>query len=76
MEGEPLREVVNPKIPDYLGDLNAMHKAEKCLYTKHPDLWSDYIVAVEMITGSLSALHATAPQRAEAFLRTLNLWKP
>lgn len=61
-------------LPYYTGCLNASHEMEKWLYTNHPDLWSDYIVAVEMITGSLSALHATAPQRCEALLKALNQW--
>ena len=40
--------------PNYHGDLNAMHEAEK--------------VIAEMV-------HATARQRAEAFLRTIGKWK-
>ena len=40
--------------PDYCGDLNEMHEAEK--------------VIAEMV-------HATARQRAEAFLRTIGKWK-
>ena len=63
-------------LPDYCNDLNAMHAAEKWLFQNHGDLWSHYITAIERITGSLSSIHATAPQRAEALLRTLNLWKP
>lgn len=69
---------LNSDIPDYLNDLNAMHEAEQvltgvgrlpayrrklaCMFTDHPD------------DGYPHAIHANAAQRAEAFLRTLNLW--
>jgi hypothetical protein len=64
-----------PWLPDYLNDLNAMHGAERWIFTNHPDIWSDYVREVQRKTGSLSSIHATAAQRAEALLRTLNLWK-
>ena len=54
-------------VPDYLTDLNAMHEAENWLRTKGV-VWVDY----ENRIGKC----ASAAQRAEAFLRTLNLWKP
>ena len=65
-------------LPDYLNDLNAMHEAEKTLndeqrkvYTAHlhPKILHHYLEADFLVC------HATATQRAEAFLRTLNLWK-
>ncbi len=64
-------------IPDYLHDLNAMHEAEKILNTpihmqKHA--WNNYKGILEDVTKG-SSFHATAVQRAEAFLKTLNLWK-
>lgn len=63
--------------PDYLNDLNAMHEAEKVLLDngainsqrRQYDGWLWGITAGRTIS-------ATAAQRAEAFLRTLNLWKP
>lgn len=68
------------KVPDYLNDLNAIHKAEQII----PDgKWKGYVNALrneflEITNGStaLGAYQATATQRAEAFLRTLNLWTP
>jgi hypothetical protein len=63
-------------LPDYLNDLNAMHEAEKVLtreqqrtYTKllHPE-------HINHLSADWCVLHATAAQRAEAFLKTLNLW--
>ena len=68
-------------VPDYLNDLNAMHEAEKMLneaqqitYTK---LLSNNQFAVDgEITkrACWESLHATATQRAEAFLRTIEKW--
>ena len=52
-------------MPDYLNDLNAMHEAEKVL---NDHQWDDYICQLGHAMG------ATAAQRAEAFLKTLNLW--
>jgi hypothetical protein len=66
-------------IPDYLNDLNAMHEAEKtCIIgvAKEPldtlfrlNLWN-------VLEGTeTDPIHANAQQRAEAFLKTLGLWK-
>jgi hypothetical protein len=60
-------------LPNYLNDLNAMHEAEKALdpTRQQEDYW-DFIFS---ITGSgFEMCHATASQKAEAFLRTLDLW--
>lgn len=73
-----------PPIPDYVHDLNAMHEAEKVLLTtERYDYYKWAIAKVvypEVIDLDISMLStevvcATARQRAEAFLRTLNLWK-
>jgi hypothetical protein len=84
--------VLEPHLPDYLGDLNAMHEAEKVLtdeqYTKFEDTVWELITRdgkwcnVPTAAGGLVALPAvrsrmtspTAAQRAEAFLKTLELW--
>ncbi len=55
--------------PDYLNDLNAMHEAEKVLMIHHPVSTDDGMKCALVV-------HATASQRAEAFLRTLNLYIP
>lgn len=69
------------EIPDYLNDLNAMHEAEKVL---EPDLFGKYCLTLQKITSyenwfevenRFHLIHATASQRAEAFLKTLGLWK-
>lgn len=66
--------------PDYTSDLNAMHEAEKVLTS--PQV-TKYTHELRYITRSVEELfdqelavinHATAAQRAEAFLKTLNLW--
>ena len=61
-------------VPDYLTDLNAMHEAEKILTHEQR---ADYTWQLANIctAGSLNdIISATASQRAEAFLKTLNLW--
>ncbi len=62
---------------DYLNDLNAMHEAEKVLTDEQR---VEYVS--RQLWGIVPDKHrfahyffATAAQRAEAFLKTLNLWK-
>lgn len=73
--------------PDYLNDLNAMHRAEKVLTEGQFQIYLDWLDVScggelelsAMIDGpafGFGLIHATAAQRAEAFLRTLNLWNP
>lgn len=59
-------------IPDYLNDLNAMHEAEKVkiIGTEYE---SDYCM---YLYENAHQCFATSAQRAEALLKTLNLWKP
>ena len=62
-------------LPDYCNDLNAMHEAEKVL-EKMPEKRITYAHHLMNATcREWAAFHATAAQRAKAFLRTLNLWK-
>ena len=59
-------------LPNYPSDLNAMHEAEKILNTNQA---ADYCELLRpIICGCWRLVHATAAQRAEAFLRTLKLW--
>ena len=65
-----------PCCPAYLTDLNAMHEAEKVLTEEQ---WPGYILTLNRIMNftednDVWTCHATAAHRAEAFLRTLNLW--
>ncbi len=69
-------------VPDYLNDLNAMHKAERVLSEKEQ---RDYCfrLLLALVDGSVTNdlndhfifLHATAAQRAEALLKTIGKWE-
>lgn len=68
-------------IPDYLNDLNAMHEAEKTLTPEQRDIYYDYLSDISAqynqgvrVDDAWGTYHATAPQRAEAFLRTVVKW--
>lgn len=77
-------------IPDYLNDLNAMHEAVMSMDDDNRKAFRrelQYLIAPQTRPGPVSGIklmsmdsydqwfHATAAQRAEAFLKTLNLWK-
>lgn len=70
---------VDNHLPDYLADLNACHEMEKALTLGQCVIYNRWLECFEN-TDITSAgcvrwnFHATAPQRCEAFLRTLNLW--
>ena len=70
-------------IPDYLNDLNAIHEAvatiphgikreEYILRLCGGDKWRSYDMG---ILDAVYAESATAAQRCEAFLKTLDLWE-
>jgi hypothetical protein len=61
-------------LPDFLNNLNAMHEAEKLLRAKD-ELWGEYCGHLVKNGSWFNAVDATAAQRAEAFLKTLNLWE-
>lgn len=64
-------------VPDYPNDLNAMHEAWKRLSYSQKATYFDamlLIVQVDGVVDPYTMIHVTAAQRAEAFLRTLNLW--
>lgn len=63
-------------LADYLNDLNAMHEAEKTLDQMQARLYADHLAesAQDGAWASCHMWHQSAAQRAEAFLRTLNLW--
>ena len=65
--------VIIRTVPDYLNDLNAMHEAEKLLDRLQ---WVIYGRRLQSACDTTITwpIHAPAAQRAEAFLRTLNLW--
>jgi hypothetical protein len=57
-------------IPDYCNDLNSMHEAERTIL----DINDGYGWELSH-TECFTVWHATARQRAEAFLRTLGKWE-
>lgn len=59
------------KIPDYCNDLNAMHEAQKMMNSEQ---WVAYGKELSRLKV-FPMVHATARQRAEAFLRTLGKWE-
>jgi hypothetical protein len=65
-------------LPDYCNDLNAMHDAEKVLIGDEPEnseLWCDFQTNLVIACPAYLSYHATASQRAEAFLRTIGKWE-
>ena len=69
-------------IPDYLNDLNAMHKAEQVMTPAQCVIYAERLSSFKCmhveqpIEGPQSFMWgATAAQRAEAFLRTLGKWE-
>lgn len=81
-------KIISPsdELPDFLNDLNACHEMEKVLTMDQMRIYQDklcwwvnhYIYKDQTRSGPAQhfdwVIHATAAQRAEAFLRTLNLW--
>lgn len=72
VSSEPCLQPDIGALPDYLNDLNAMHGAEKVLTSE--SLWPKYLGYLSEGVGCGYLTHATAAQRAEAFLKTLKLW--
>jgi hypothetical protein len=75
--------VTHNSIPDYIGDLNAMHEAEKVLtqdqmidYSRHVGkLVTSHLPASRAAWMDFKLINSTAAQRAEAFLRTIGKWE-
>lgn len=77
--GKEFREV-----PNFYGDLNACHEMEKSLKdTPVYNFWYGYFQHLSCVCGNSSnnnirlyrCITATAPQRCEAFLRTVGKWQ-
>jgi len=68
------------EVPDYLNDLDAMHEAENMLTLEQHSYYRENLAMVVGFTdisptGGRAYVSATASQRAEAFLRTLDRWE-
>ena len=61
---------------DPLEDLNVMHEIEKMLLLPGipATLWERYDNLLFIICGGFAHVHATASQRAEAFLKAIGKW--
>lgn len=84
--GTPQRIHDQHEVLDYTKSLDAMHEAEKILT---PEQYAAYINMLDECSAELNLsemassqpeflfwiLHSPADRRAEAFLRTLNLWE-
>lgn len=73
--GSNSREGLASGSPDYLSDLNAMHEAVKTLDFDGQASWQRWLLeAVNDAELWCPLANASAPQRAEAFLRSKKLW--
>lgn len=63
-------------IPNYHSSLDACHEMEKALkFGQQYACWEMVLYLLPEGASEFDVLHATAAQRCEAFLRTLNLWE-
>lgn len=76
--GKPPGKIGLKHIEDYCNDLNAMHEAEKVLGKKLSE-YGNQLCEMTIVSKDdfpeCYIWHATARQRAEAFLRTLGKWE-
>lgn len=65
------------EIPYYTKNLNEMHNAENTLTLEQSSLYTDELIKINANDKDCiyPAWHCNAAQRAEAFLKALNLWK-
>lgn len=79
--GMPPGKNYEAPLPDYLHDLNAMHRVEHKLDELQRQAYVTFLTSRmwlpdgDITTGAcFQALHADAAQRAEALLRTIGKW--
>ena len=60
------------ELPNYLNDFDAMNEAEKVLTPEQEEQMNDLLW--DMMEGRKFLWRSTATQRAEAFLKSLDLW--
>ena len=78
MYGERPEDGCYMPLPDYLNDLNACHKMEDNIVGSGlagSSVDVKYHKQLAAICSTRPIWNATAAQRAEAFLKTLSLWK-
>ena len=74
-KGTPSETTVRVTLPDYLNDLNAMHKAENVLPAGKWTRYCQYLAEFGQGSVRFVSVHSNAAQRAEAFLRTIGKWE-
>ena len=62
-------------IPNYPGDLNAMHEAERRMRNGDWTRYCQYLAEYGGGTVRFVSVHASAQNRAKALLKTLGLWE-
>ena len=68
------------ELPDYLNDLNSMHAAEKTMRFSTRQTYLQRLAEVmskgldRCVIAPCELAFATAPERAEAFLKTIGKW--
>lgn len=72
-DGRIASATVDQMTPDFLNDLNATFLVEEHLIKA--DLWDTYLHHLNIVTNS-NRVHATAKQKCEAALLTINQWIP
>ena len=70
-DGDPSLHSKN-SLPDYLNDLNSWVCLERGLSQGNRETYQE--VLINICQCPFEAIHATAAQRAEAYLRTINKW--
>ena len=68
------KEKSSSAVPDYTGDLNAIHDAEDHISESQWEVYAGHLAGMNKPLESFRFLTATAAQRSEAYLRTLGLW--
>lgn len=76
VKGKTQAAMFEDVIPDYPNDLNATHEAEKTLRGDQIEIYVECLITDDVYCSKLwDCAHATARQRAEAFLRTIGKWR-
>jgi hypothetical protein len=75
-DSDELGQLVAEFTPDYLKDLNAMHQAEGVLRDDREAAFRGWLwLAHGQPEMRCAIVHATAAQRAKAFLKTIGKWE-
>ena len=75
MRTEHGNRTLETQIPNYCNDLNAMHEAEKRMRSGDWTRYCQYLAEYGGGTVRFVSVHATAQNRAKAFLKTIGKWE-